>query len=213
MDNSYLHLASIDRVEPTDYFSGATCLPTVYLTILGIKHLNHRLAYGRVWAILVYVAEQKARELDIKKEDVRKFLVNDKTISSLVERGENYLNVVAASDCGILLVAKVGGESPKHLRQCRLQYDTLKSDTRKLYQDQVCEILGHFSPEYRVSRSYYTKAQTEIHSLFHRKATTSTPHTPPTDDSSPRPQEMRVISPIGPMPIGITLTGKYSTCS
>jgi hypothetical protein len=136
-----------------------------------------------MWSILVYLAytnfQKVAKTLEgpysTKRARIKQQLVGSGgKFTTLLYQGQHWKDLVACSDCGILLLVKQCflPTIPTHKVFIAEQYFSNIMDTKQLCRV-VRDILHTFSPADRVSISYYTKAYMELNDIVTRQSTLS----------------------------------------
>jgi hypothetical protein len=186
VEESYLHatpnLHELDQPVLGDSFKTAS-LPEINESFSKIRDRHLRFAYERIWSILVYLAYNNFQKVSktLKgphKQKMARFkeqLLGSGGKSIEIHcQAEHWKDLVACSDCGILLLVKQRflPVIPTHKFFIAKQYSSTVKDT-----EQLCrvfrDILSAFSPTYRDSISYYTKAYEELNDLINRESTSS----------------------------------------
>lgn len=186
VEESYLHAApNIDELQQPvsgDSFRMAS-LPEMNKSISQPRNQYLRFTYERIWSILVHLAytnfQKVAKTLEgpysKKKAWIKQQLVGSGgKFTEILYQGQHWKDLVACSDCGILLLVKQCflPVIPTHKLLIAKQYFSIIKDTEQLCRI-VRDILSAFSPTDRVSISYYTKAYKELNDLITRQSTYS----------------------------------------
>ena len=159
-----------------DWFKTAT-LPEINKFVSQIENKYLAFAYERIWSILIYMAYADFQKINRtlkgphrrKNERIKEQLVGSGVKFTEIHRqGDRWKDLVKCSDCGILLLVKQRFRPviATHKSSIVWQYITTIKDKRTTLCTAVRNILKAFSPDDRVSISYYTRAYKSLSDLI-----------------------------------------------